>query len=65
VESKPEVRDNDYIDLPRIAFRFDNRSFARLHQLIRRVNDLGEQESPVAVAPFHDIGPAVDEEEEI
>ncbi len=39
--TKSEVRDDDAPELPRLALRFDNRSFARLTQLIHRINDLG------------------------
>ncbi len=39
--TKTEIRDDDAAELPRLAFNFDNRSFARLTALIHRVNDLG------------------------
>ena len=35
-----EVEDHDEVELPRIAFDFDNHHFARLHQLVRRLSDL-------------------------
>lgn len=35
-----EVADGDNLDLDRISFRFDRRSFGRLRQLINRLNDL-------------------------
>jgi uncharacterized protein (TIGR00730 family) len=34
----PEIEDDDVVDLPRIAFRFDRVSYARLRELIDRVN---------------------------
>ena len=37
--TQPERRDGDVIDLPRLAFRFDRRSFGRLRQLIDRINE--------------------------
>lgn len=36
--SPSEVEDNDVPDLPRIAFRFDRMSYARLRRLIDRIN---------------------------
>jgi uncharacterized protein (TIGR00730 family) len=35
-----EVADDDNLELDRISFRFDRRSFGRLRQLINRLNDL-------------------------
>jgi uncharacterized protein (TIGR00730 family) len=35
----PEVEDDDVVDLPRIAFRFDRSGYARLRELIDRLND--------------------------
>ena len=34
----PETRDNDYVDLHRVAFEFDRRHYARLRQLIDALN---------------------------
>ena len=36
--SAPEIEDNDVVDLPRLAFRFDRTNYARLRQLIDRLN---------------------------
>lgn len=33
-----EVRNDEYPDLPRLVFNFDNRSFGRLNQMIRMIN---------------------------
>ena len=53
-----ERRDDDHVDLPRLALRFNNRSFARLVHLIHRVNELaghpGVQAAPGLV---HDLVP--------
>lgn len=60
-----ERRDDDHVDLPRLAFTFDQKSFARLHRLIQRLNEL---ESPadisdsVVQAPVHDLEPVLDDE---
>lgn len=52
-----EIASNDFVDLPRIAFRFDDRSFARLHQLIFRINDLGPEphEHIASTGLMHDL----------
>lgn len=54
-----ERRDDDVVDLPRLALRFDHRGFGRLHQLIRRLNELGAPGAPPPVAPrpAHDVQP--------
>jgi uncharacterized protein (TIGR00730 family) len=39
VTSKPELADNDVPDLARLRLRFDRHSYARLHSLIKRLND--------------------------
>ncbi len=59
-----ERRDDDHTDLPRLALRFDNRSFARLIQLIHRINELGGEHG-AAAAPglVHDVSPELDEPE--
>jgi uncharacterized protein (TIGR00730 family) len=56
-----ERRDGDVPELPRIAFRFDNRSFARLNQLILRVNDLGGVEVASSPGPMHELEPESDD----
>lgn len=57
--TKAERRDDDHVDLPRLAFRFDDRSFARLVALIRRINErAGESEATAANAGLiHDVAP--------
>lgn len=56
-----EVRDNDHVDLPRLALRFNNRSFGRLVQLIHRINELGGS-TGASAAPglVHDVEPDLD-----
>jgi hypothetical protein len=39
--SAGEIDDDDVPDLPRIAFGFDRRSFARLRHLVDRINERG------------------------
>ncbi len=57
-----EQRDDDHPDLARIAFRFNNRSFSRLHAMIRRINDLGHSPRQVMSEPVHDLDPGTEEE---
>jgi uncharacterized protein (TIGR00730 family) len=53
-----EVRDDDHLELPRLLVRFNNRSFARLHALIRRINDLASiEDAPARRGLVHDVGP--------
>ncbi len=61
--TEPERHDDDHVDLPRIALRFDARSFARLHRLIRRINELGAAtaDSTPPPLPLHDLEPESDE----
>lgn len=57
-----EVRDHDHVDLPRLTVRFNNRSFARLHEMIRRINDLASTEdAPARRGLVHDVGPDPDD----
>ncbi|MBT8240363.1 MAG: LOG family protein [Acidimicrobiia bacterium] len=61
-----EVRDDDHVDLPRLHVRFDNRSFARLHGLIRRINDLASiGDAPARRGLVHDVGPDPDDLAEV
>jgi uncharacterized protein (TIGR00730 family) len=65
--TKAEQRDNDNVDLHRIAFRFDNKSFARLVTLARRINELGgdvdgQADGQAARGLLHDVGPEPDSE---
>ena len=56
--TKAEIRDNDHVDMPRLALRFDNRSFARLVAMIRRINELGgDGYDGTAAGLVHDFGP--------
>jgi uncharacterized protein (TIGR00730 family) len=42
IDATPAERaDDDHVDLPRIAFRFDRRGWSRLRQLIDRINGRG------------------------
>ncbi|MFW2383859.1 MAG: LOG family protein [Acidimicrobiales bacterium] len=57
-----EVRDEDHVELPRLLVRFNNRSFARLHALIRRINDLASiEDAPARRGLVHDVGPDPDD----
>jgi uncharacterized protein (TIGR00730 family) len=57
-----ELRDEDHVSLPRLLVRFNNRSFARLHALIRRINDLvTTEEAPARRGLIHDVGPDPDD----
>src|SRR5205823_265042 len=39
VDTTPaEIADDDHVDLPRLGFRFDRRSWSRLRMLIDRLN---------------------------
>jgi uncharacterized protein (TIGR00730 family) len=38
----PEEQNDETATLPRVSFHFNHRDFGRLHQLIRRINDLGK-----------------------
>ncbi len=58
-----EVRDNDYPELPRLVLSFDNRSFARMMMLIRRINELGgDRGAPATEGLLHDLEPEPDED---
>lgn len=58
-----EKRDDDHVDLARIAFQFDNRSFARLAVMINRINELGGEAGMGAMSGLiHDVGPHLDED---
>ncbi len=54
-----ERRDGDHVDLPRLRLRFNNRAFGRLHQMVRRINDLVDTEtgSSARRGLVHDVGP--------
>ncbi|HEX5587899.1 MAG TPA: TIGR00730 family Rossman fold protein [Acidimicrobiia bacterium] len=39
--TKAELDDADHVELPRLAFRFDRRGWARLRMLIDRLNEIG------------------------
>jgi uncharacterized protein (TIGR00730 family) len=58
--TKTEIKDGDAPELPRLAFEFDNRSFARLTELIHRINQLGGRTSAEGPSPrnfVHDLEP--------
>ncbi len=58
--TKAERRDDDRLDLHRIGFRFDNRSFARLVTLARRISSLAGDGDQSARGLRHDVSPEVD-----
>jgi uncharacterized protein (TIGR00730 family) len=62
IETTPvELRDDDHVDLFRIGFRFDNKSFARLVGLARRINELDEHgDGQSARGLLHHVGPEPD-----
>jgi hypothetical protein len=43
----PEERSDETANLPRLRFHFNHRDFGRLHQLIRRINELGDHHPEV------------------
>jgi len=55
--TKSEIKDDDDPELPRLAFQFDNRSFARLTSLIHRINDLGGGVDESVPEFTHDLEP--------
>lgn len=56
--TKSETRDQDHLALPRLRMTFNNRSFARLHEMIRMINDLAsEGRAPARRGLVHDVGP--------
>lgn len=58
--TKIELGEGDHVELPRIAMTFDNRSFARLIALVRRMNELGGQTRGTAARGLpHSMGPNV------
>ncbi len=56
-----EIRDADHLDMARLALHFDNRSFARLVAMIRRVNELGGSDVENTSGLVHDFGPHPDD----
>lgn len=60
--TKAEIRDDDHLDMSRLALDFDNRSFARLVHMIRRINELaGTAQSGTTSGLVHDFGPHPDD----
>ncbi len=61
--TKSETRDADHLDLNRLRLVFNNRSFARLHAMLRMINDLaiGTDDAPARRGLVHDVGPDVDD----
>ena len=59
--TEAELRDGDHVDLPRLALRFDKRSYARLILMIHRINSLaGEAGAQAATDLVHDVAPDPD-----
>ncbi len=57
-----EIRDDDHPELPRLVLWFDNRSFARLMMLIRRINELaGAHGADATEGLVHDLEPEPDD----
>lgn len=61
--TEAEVNDDDHVHLPRLGLQFDNRSFARLHEMIQRLNDLhgADDAAPLAHDLVHDLQPMPEE----
>ncbi len=58
--SQTELSDGDHVELPRLVMGFDNRSFATLIRLVRRMNELGgEHRAKAARGLPHALGPNV------
>ena len=56
--SRVERRDDDHVDLDRLALHFNQKGYARLHQMIRRINELGGRRGAAATAGLvHDVDP--------
>ncbi len=57
--TQAEVADDDHVDLPRLRLRFINRGFGRLHEMIRRLNDLAARVEVETARRglVHDVGP--------
>lgn len=55
--TQSEVTDDDHVALPRLALDFNDRSFARLHQMILRINELGTASKPATTDLMHDLEP--------
>ncbi len=61
--TKSEIRDDDNLNLHRLALQFNDRSFARLLALIQRINEFGgEADASSARGLVHDVGPEPDED---
>ncbi len=58
--TKAELSDDDHVDLPRLALRFNQRSYARLVTLIHRINDLADRPGDPVPDPVHDVTPEPD-----
>ncbi len=55
--TKAEVRDSDVPELPRLSMRFDKHAWARLVEMIGRINDLGDRSARVTSWPPRELGP--------
>lgn len=54
-----ERRDQDHVDLPRLGLHFNNRSFARLVVMIRRINELEGLSGDDHADLVHDLAPGL------
>ncbi len=62
--TKAEVRDEDHLELPRIAFHFVKNRYSRLVTLARRINELAGVSGATATHGLvHDVGPEADEDD--
>ncbi len=57
--TRAERSDDDHVELPRLAFRFNQRSYARLVVLIRRINELAGRPGDPVHDLMHDVTPDV------
>ncbi|MEM9562199.1 MAG: LOG family protein [Actinomycetota bacterium] len=55
--TRSEQRDDDHLDLHRLALHFNQRGYARLHQMICRINELGGAGAGMASDLVHDVDP--------
>ena len=56
--TRAEQRDDDHLDLDRLALHFNQKDYSRLHQMICRINELGGRPGAAATAGLvHDVDP--------
>ncbi|MEL7155149.1 MAG: TIGR00730 family Rossman fold protein [Actinomycetota bacterium] len=58
--TKAERRDDDHVELPRLALRFNQRSYARLVVLVHRINELADRPLDPVHDLVHDVTPEPD-----